>query len=78
MSLVLLALGGTIPSHAASDIMGRVTFLRFIQDQWWRVLAPVEHVDLAGKTPVSKMPGLHSSTSPDLSRIGICGRSCSR
>ena len=31
--------------------MGRLTFLGFIQDQWWKV-APVEHVDLAGKTVV--------------------------
>lgn len=31
--------------------MGRVGFLKFIQDQWWKV-APVEHVDLTGKTVV--------------------------
>jgi retinol dehydrogenase 12 len=31
--------------------MGGVTYLRFIQDQWWKV-APVEHVDLTGKTVV--------------------------
>jgi hypothetical protein len=36
---------------AASDIMGQVGFLKFIQDQWWKV-APVEHVDLTGKTVV--------------------------
>ena len=39
------------PLHAAFDIMGRLTFLKFIQDQWWKV-APVEHVDLTGKTVV--------------------------
>ena len=31
--------------------MGQLTFLRLLQDQWWKV-APVEHVDLAGKTVV--------------------------
>ena len=31
--------------------MGRVGFLKFIQDQWWKV-APVEHADLSGKTVV--------------------------
>jgi hypothetical protein len=31
--------------------MGRVGFLKFIQDQWWKV-APVEHVDLTGKTVI--------------------------
>jgi len=31
------------------SILGRITFLKFIQDQWWNV-APVEHVDLKGKT----------------------------
>ena len=31
--------------------MGRLTLLGFIQDQWWNV-APVEHVDLSGKTVV--------------------------
>jgi hypothetical protein len=31
--------------------MGRLTFLRFIQDQWWKP-DPVEHVDLTGKTVV--------------------------
>ena len=31
--------------------MGRLTFFGFIQDQWWKV-APVEHVDLTGKTVV--------------------------
>ena len=31
--------------------MGQFTFLKFIQDQWWKV-APVEHVDLTGKTVV--------------------------
>ncbi|KAN0125889.1 hypothetical protein V8E52_001096 [Russula decolorans] len=31
--------------------MGRVSFLKFIQDQWSKV-APVEHVDLTGKTVV--------------------------
>jgi retinol dehydrogenase 12 len=31
--------------------MRRVGFLKIIQDQWWKV-APVEHVDLTGKTVV--------------------------
>jgi len=31
--------------------MGQFTFFDFIQDQWWKV-APVEHVDLTGKTVV--------------------------
>jgi NAD(P)-dependent dehydrogenase (short-subunit alcohol dehydrogenase family) len=31
--------------------MGQFTFLKFIQDQWWKV-TPVEHVDLTGKTVV--------------------------
>jgi NAD(P)-dependent dehydrogenase (short-subunit alcohol dehydrogenase family) len=31
--------------------MGRVGFLQHIQNQWWKV-APVEHVDLTGKTVV--------------------------
>lgn len=31
--------------------MGQFTFLKFLQDQWWKV-APVEHVDLTGKTVV--------------------------
>ena len=31
--------------------MGRVGFFKFIQDQWGKV-APVEHVDLSGKTVV--------------------------
>ena len=31
--------------------MGPPTILRFIQDQWWKV-APVEHVDLTGKTVI--------------------------
>ena len=31
--------------------MGQYTFLRFLQDQWSKV-APVEHVDLTGKTVV--------------------------
>ena len=31
--------------------MGQFTFRKFIQDQWWKV-APVEHVDLTGKTVV--------------------------
>ncbi len=31
--------------------MGRVGFLKIINDQWWKV-APVEHVDLTGKTVV--------------------------
>lgn len=31
--------------------MGRVGFFKFLQDQWWKV-APVEHVDLSGKTVV--------------------------
>ncbi len=42
---------GGIPPHAASDIMGRLTALKFVQDQWWKV-ASVEHVDLTGKTVV--------------------------
>lgn len=31
--------------------MGRLTVLGFFKDQWWKV-APVEHVDLTGKTVV--------------------------
>ena len=31
--------------------MGRVSFFKFVQDQWCKV-APVEHVDLSGKTVV--------------------------
>jgi FlaA1/EpsC-like NDP-sugar epimerase len=31
--------------------MGRLTLLGFIQGQWWKV-APVENVDLTGKTVV--------------------------
>jgi hypothetical protein len=31
--------------------MGQFTILQLIQDQWWKV-APVEHVDLTGKTVV--------------------------
>jgi retinol dehydrogenase 12 len=31
--------------------MGRLGFLQHIQNQWWKV-APVEHVDLTGKTVV--------------------------
>ncbi len=31
--------------------MGGLSYLRFIQDQWWKV-APVEHADLTGKTVV--------------------------
>ena len=31
--------------------MGHVSLFKFIQDQWWKV-APVEHVDLTGKTVV--------------------------
>jgi retinol dehydrogenase 12 len=42
---------GEIPLHVVSDIMGRVGFLQNIQNQWWKV-APVEHVDLTGKTVV--------------------------
>jgi hypothetical protein len=42
---------GEIPLHVVSDIMGRVGFLQNIQNQRWEV-APVEHVDLTGKTVV--------------------------
>jgi retinol dehydrogenase-12 len=31
--------------------MGRLGFIQHIQNQWWKV-APVEHVDLTGKTVV--------------------------
>ena len=31
--------------------MGRLDFFQHLQDQWWKV-APVEHVDLTGKTVV--------------------------
>ena len=31
--------------------MGRLGFFQHLQDQWWKV-APVEHVDLTGKTVV--------------------------
>ena len=31
--------------------MGQLTFLSLLRDQWWKV-APVEHVDLTGKTVV--------------------------
>jgi retinol dehydrogenase-12 len=31
--------------------MGRLGFLQHVQNQWWKV-APVEHVDLTGKTVV--------------------------
>jgi hypothetical protein len=47
----LAPVSGEIPLHVVSDIMGRVGFLQNIQNQWWKV-APVEHVDLTGKTVV--------------------------
>ena len=49
--VIVVEIDCRVPAHVVPDIMGRLTFLGFIKDQRWKV-APVEHVDLTGKTVV--------------------------
>jgi hypothetical protein len=49
--VIVVNISCLVPVHAVSDIMGRLGFIQHIQNQWWKV-APVEHVDLTGKTVI--------------------------